>query len=104
MTCCANDLLRLICFCFYRHLEQNGNILTCFLFKPKRSNNNFMMWATRNIENNPANKTLGMTSAISLASPKSFDLEKTKELEEALVPFDVFETETELNYRYIEIW
>ncbi|XP_060520044.1 poly(A) polymerase type 3 isoform X2 [Cylas formicarius] len=45
--------------------------------------------------------TLGMTSAISAAPPKPIDLAKTKELEETLIPFDVFETEQELNHRML---
>lgn len=45
--------------------------------------------------------TLGMTSAISLASPKQSDLTKTIELEEALKPFDVFESDQELNHRMV---
>ncbi|KAB0792382.1 hypothetical protein PPYR_14341 [Photinus pyralis] len=45
--------------------------------------------------------TLGMTSAISLASPKQSDLTKTAELEEALKPFDVFESDQELNHRMV---
>lgn len=42
-----------------------------------------------------------MTSAISLASPKQSDLTKTAELEEALKPFDVFESDQELNHRMV---
>ncbi|KAG5899252.1 hypothetical protein JTB14_035430 [Gonioctena quinquepunctata] len=67
------------------------------------------MWQTQVIhttQNNKENQrndekltTLGMTSAISAALPKPADLIKTKELEEALKPFDVFETEQELNQR-----
>ncbi|KAF5296046.1 hypothetical protein FQA39_LY12668 [Lamprigera yunnana] len=45
--------------------------------------------------------TLGMTSAISLASPKQSDLTKTTELEEALKPFHVFESDQELNHRMV---
>ncbi|XP_037914703.1 poly(A) polymerase type 3 isoform X2 [Hermetia illucens] len=44
-------------------------------------------------------KTLGMTSAISMAEPKPEDIQKTKELEKALEPYNVFETEAELNHR-----
>lgn len=44
-------------------------------------------------------KTLGMTSAISVAPPKPLDIQRTKELEEALKPYGVFETEEELNHR-----
>ncbi|XP_049301481.1 poly(A) polymerase type 3 [Anopheles funestus] len=46
-----------------------------------------------------ATKTLGMTSAISTAEPKPEDLQKTKELEKSLEPFNVFEAEEELNHR-----
>lgn len=42
-----------------------------------------------------------MTSAISLAEPKPSDIAKSLELEEALKPYDVFETEQELNHRMI---
>lgn len=45
--------------------------------------------------------TLGMTSAISMAPPKPSDLIKTAELEEALKPFDVFESDEELNHRMV---
>ncbi|CAH1993953.1 unnamed protein product [Acanthoscelides obtectus] len=45
--------------------------------------------------------TLGMTSAISAAHPKPSDLTKTKELEESLKPFDVFESEQEMNQRMV---
>lgn len=50
-----------------------------------------------------ANKlpTFGMTSAISTASPKPSDITKTTELEESLKPFDVFESEQELNHRMV---
>uniref|UniRef100_A0A1B0A6U7 Poly(A) polymerase nucleotidyltransferase domain-containing protein n=1 Tax=Glossina pallidipes TaxID=7398 RepID=A0A1B0A6U7_GLOPL len=40
-----------------------------------------------------------MTSAISLASPKPEDLQKTEELRKALEPYKVFESEEELNHR-----
>ncbi|XP_074036271.1 poly(A) polymerase type 3 [Leptinotarsa decemlineata] len=43
--------------------------------------------------------TLGMTPAISVAGPEPSDLIKTKELEESLKLFDVFESEQELNQR-----
>lgn len=56
--------------------------------------------ATSNTHQNQQNlKTLGMTSAISMAGPKPIDIEKTAELEECLAPFGVFETETELHHR-----
>lgn len=45
-------------------------------------------------------RTLGMTSAISLAHPKISDIQKTKELEETLKPFNVFESDAELNFRF----
>lgn len=47
----------------------------------------------------PSPRTLGMTSAISLAAPKSSDIQKTRELHEALIPFNVFESDAELNFR-----
>ncbi|XP_038114885.1 poly(A) polymerase type 3 [Culex quinquefasciatus] len=46
-----------------------------------------------------SNKTLGMTSAISLAEPKPEDHTKTVELQKALEPYNVFEDESELNHR-----
>lgn len=54
-------------------------------------------------ENEQNNKypTFGMTSAISTANPKPSDIIKTNELEESLKPFDVFETEQELNHRMV---
>ncbi|XP_074028049.1 poly(A) polymerase hiiragi [Leptinotarsa decemlineata] len=66
------------------------------------------MWPTQTSPQNRENHaqrndekltTLGMTSAISTAGPKPSDLIKTKELEESLKPFDVFESEQELNQR-----
>lgn len=65
------------------------------------------MWSNPQVnnENNQKNgnntKTLGMTSAISTAFPKDTDITKTKELEESLKPFDVFESEQELNHRMV---
>ncbi|XP_011314445.1 poly(A) polymerase type 3 [Fopius arisanus] len=44
-------------------------------------------------------RTLGMTSAISVAEPKPSDLARTNELREALKPYNVFESEEELNHR-----
>jgi len=44
-------------------------------------------------------RNLGMTSAISMATPKPIDLVKTKELEEALIPHRVTETDEELDHR-----
>ncbi|KAF2897426.1 hypothetical protein ILUMI_08752 [Ignelater luminosus] len=68
------------------------------------------MWtAQQTVVNNQKNEqqqqnnktTLGMTSAISMALPKPSDLIKTTELEEALKPFDVFESDEELNHRMV---
>lgn len=53
--------------------------------------------ANNNQSNNT--KTLGMTSAISLAEPKPDDIQKSVELEKALEPYNVFEDESELNHR-----
>ncbi|KAI9564763.1 hypothetical protein GHT06_008504 [Daphnia sinensis] len=44
-------------------------------------------------------RNLGMTSAISMAMPKPLDLQKTLELNEALIPHGVSETDEELNHR-----
>ncbi|RZF41038.1 hypothetical protein LSTR_LSTR002670 [Laodelphax striatellus] len=44
-------------------------------------------------------RTLGMTSAISTAGPKPIDIQRTAELQEALKPFNVSESEEELNHR-----
>ena len=49
------------------------------------------------ILNQPRN--LGVTSALSIATPKPIDLIKTKELEEALIPHRVTETDEELDHR-----
>lgn len=46
-----------------------------------------------------ASRALGMTSPISLAPPKPIDIEKTKELHEALIPHNIFESDAELNIR-----
>lgn len=43
--------------------------------------------------------TLGMTSAISMAEPKPEDHIQTTELQKTLEPYNVFETECELNHR-----
>lgn len=40
-----------------------------------------------------------MTSAISMAEPKPSDINRTSELNEALKPYNVFESEDELNHR-----
>lgn len=52
-------------------------------------------------ENENKYPTFGMTSAISTAGPKPADIVKTNELEESLKPYDVFETEQELNHRMV---
>lgn len=69
------------------------------------------MWSSQqvnNLLNKEASKEdasklqcFGMTSAISTAAPKPSDIAKTTELEEALKPFDVFESEHELNHRMV---
>lgn len=65
------------------------------------------MWSIQNSNQqsnqNEPNKTttLGMTSAISTAYPKPSDVVKTKELIDALKPFDLFESEQELNHRLV---
>lgn len=46
-----------------------------------------------------APKTLGMTSAISLADPRPEDITKTDELRKTLEPYKVFESQDELNHR-----
>lgn len=51
------------------------------------------------IANAQQQRTLGMTSAITLAGPKPIDVQRTKELEDALKPYNVMETEHELNHR-----
>lgn len=54
---------------------------------------------TQQQQNGFSTKTLGMTSAISTAGPKPEDFGHTIELEKALKPYMVFETESELNHR-----
>lgn len=54
---------------------------------------------TGNGSKNSQSKTLGMTSAISIAEPKPEDFKKTDELHFSLEPYNVFETEHELNHR-----
>lgn len=44
-------------------------------------------------------KQLGMTSAISLAEPRPEDLQRTEELRKSLEPYNVFESQDELNHR-----
>ncbi|XP_003393427.1 poly(A) polymerase type 3 [Bombus terrestris] len=65
------------------------------------------MWSSQgnNSNSNASSKeeknlrTLGMTSAISVAEPKPSDFTRTNELKEALKPYNVFESEAELNHR-----
>ncbi|XP_011350326.1 poly(A) polymerase type 3 isoform X2 [Ooceraea biroi] len=66
------------------------------------------MWQTQSNNNSNSNstsgernnlRTLGMTSAISVAEPKPMDIARTNELKEALKPYNVFESEEELNHR-----
>ncbi|XP_051170295.1 poly(A) polymerase type 3 isoform X2 [Leptopilina boulardi] len=54
---------------------------------------------TQNSSNAKNLRTLGMTSAISVAEPKPSDITRTNELKEALKPYNVFESEEELNHR-----
>lgn len=42
------------------------------------------MWASQPTTNSSNIRTLGMTSAISTASPKALDIQKTQELQDAL--------------------
>ena len=55
--------------------------------------------ATTNASNAQNLRTLGMTSAISVAEPKPSDITRTAELKEALKPYNVFESDEELNHR-----
>ncbi|CAH1388685.1 unnamed protein product [Nezara viridula] len=50
-------------------------------------------------QNQQQQRTLGLTSAITLAGPKPIDYQKTNELVETLKPYNVMETEEELNHR-----
>lgn len=50
-------------------------------------------------QNQQQQRTLGLTSAITLAGPKPIDYQKTNELTETLKPYNVMETEEELNHR-----
>ncbi|XP_012215374.1 poly(A) polymerase type 3 [Linepithema humile] len=63
---------------------------------PTQSNNNSNTNSTSSDKNL---RTLGMTSAISVAEPKPIDITRTNELKEALKPYNVFESEEELNHR-----
>ncbi|XP_014249580.1 poly(A) polymerase type 3 isoform X2 [Cimex lectularius] len=44
-------------------------------------------------------RTLGLTSAITLAGPKQIDVQRTNELVQALKPYNVMESDEELNHR-----
>lgn len=58
------------------------------------------MWSSPNNDKGIKNgQTYGMTSAISTALPKPIDIQRTKELEETLLLYDVTETDEELNHR-----
>lgn len=57
----------------------------------------------QNVNAQQQQRTLGMTSAITLAGPKPIDVLRTKELEDALKPYNVMETEQELNHRSVFI-
>ncbi|XP_031622518.1 poly(A) polymerase type 3 [Contarinia nasturtii] len=50
-------------------------------------------------QNGNATRNYGMTSAISIASPKPEDIEATNELRKCLERFNVFESDTALNHR-----
>uniref|UniRef100_A0A1B6CNZ7 Poly(A) polymerase n=1 Tax=Clastoptera arizonana TaxID=38151 RepID=A0A1B6CNZ7_9HEMI len=54
--------------------------------------------STQQTQNNNQ-RTLGMTSAITFAFPKPLDLQRTSELQDALKPFNVCESDQELNHR-----
>lgn len=68
------------------------------MWNSTNSSNNNQSQKDQN-QQNGASKTLGMTSAISTAAPKPDDIVKTKNLEKALEPYNVFESEEELNHR-----
>ncbi|XP_026324473.1 poly(A) polymerase type 3 [Hyposmocoma kahamanoa] len=61
--------------------------------------NNQNQGKTNEHQNQQNLKTLGMTSAISMAGPKPVDIEKTNELKESLIPYGVFESEAEMHHR-----
>eukprot|EP00088_Acartia_fossae_P040415 TRINITY_DN4209_c0_g1_i9.p1 TRINITY_DN4209_c0_g1~~TRINITY_DN4209_c0_g1_i9.p1 ORF type:complete len:630 (-),score=201.37 TRINITY_DN4209_c0_g1_i9:369-2258(-) len=54
---------------------------------------------TTTMTNTTTTKNLGMTAPISAAGPEQKDLDLTKQLEDALRPHDVFESDEELNHR-----
>ena len=47
--------------------------------------------------------TAAITAPLSVQEPKLYDQELTKKMEEALEPHGVFESEVELNHRYVFI-
>lgn len=65
-----------------------------------------IMWSSQS-NNSTGNATasaqnlrvLGMTSPVSVAEPKPSDIIRTNELRESLKPYNVFESEEELNHR-----
>lgn len=59
------------------------------------------MWNSdpKSAVNQQPTKTLGMTSAISMAEPKPEDHIATEDLSKAMEPYNVFESEAELNHR-----
>lgn len=77
------------------NLEQN------IMFTQRNGNNSSSSSPISNSSSQQpaAAKQLGMTSAISLATPKQEDLQRSIELEKSLEPYNVFETEQELNHR-----
>lgn len=48
-------------------------------------------------------KTFGLTSAISTAPPKPRDIALTRELEETIKKFDIYESEEEYFHRYFKV-
>lgn len=66
---------------------------------PKGNSSSTTTTTTMTSTNNTPTKNLGMTQPISTTGPEQKDLDQAKQLEEALRPHDVFETEEELNHR-----
>lgn len=66
------------------------------MFTQRNGNN-----TTPSPSNSPAQpaRQFGMTSAISLATPKQEDIQQTADLEKVLEPYNVIENEQELNHR-----
>lgn len=63
------------------------------------SNNTVTSTTAATSNTSPNSRSLGMTSAISVAEPKPSDLARTNELREALKPYNVFESDEELHHR-----